>query len=145
LLLQQHRDLLMLGKELDALLNGHAPVGPALARVRWQISSLVGRHLVTQDEVMRSLARLGLKPREQEIFDRYFADLLDVRLSFANHNCEWTLDALQADWSGYCAAAREQISGLGRRIHWEEETLFPVLRSLEASTIALASEARSAA
>jgi hypothetical protein len=146
LLLQQHRDLLTLGKELGAFLDSEAPVLSELARVRWQISSLVGRHLAAQDEVMRSLARLGLKPRERAIFDQYFADLLDMRLAFANHNCAWTLEAVQADWRGYGVAVREQIVGLSNRIDWEEQVLFPVLRALEANAIALASgDARSAA
>lgn len=130
-LLQDHRDLLALGDQLNALLGIVKPATAELARARWQISSLVGRHLAAQDEVMRTLVRVGLKPNEQLIFDQYFADLVDLRLSFAEHNCEWTLDSIHVDWTGYRIAARAQIRGLRNRIAWEEQFLFPVLRHLE--------------
>ena len=137
LLFQQHRDLLALGKELGALLDGSTAVAAELARVRWQISSLVGRHLVDQDELMRTLARNGLNPDEQAIFDQYFAGLPDMRLSFAKHNCEWTPDAVQQDWAGYGGAAQSMITGLTDRIAWEERYLFPILQTLEANSAAL--------
>jgi hypothetical protein len=137
LLFQQHRDLLALGKEFGALLDGSPAIAAELARVRWQISSLVGRHLVAQDELMRTLGRTGLKPNEQAIFDQYFTELLEMRLSFAKHNCEWTLDAVQHDWAAYRSAARCMITGLSDRIAWEERYLFPVLQTLEANAAAL--------
>ncbi len=131
-LLQQHRELLDLASELEHLTNDNEPAVPLIAQLRWQLSSLVGKHLAAQDEAMRLLARHGLKSNEQAIFDAYFADLVDLRLSFADHNARWTLTAVRGDWLTYGLAAREQTASLGKRIVWEEQFLFPLLRRLAA-------------
>jgi hypothetical protein len=125
-----HDQLLDLITKLEIETSKPLPDRAGLATVRWQLSRASGaRRKMLEDQIYPALLATthaaGLR-RIQTLRDAAAA----IRSASTHHISSWTMEAILADWPGYCAASQVMRTDMRARIALEREILYPLLEGV---------------
>jgi hypothetical protein len=110
--------------ELEALTQLPTPDEARLARVRYCLSKASGerRRMVDTLYAEHVRAASGAQAQALEAFRRRDVDL---RIASVQHITAWTLQAILADWRGYCRASARMRHSVRQQIEAERAIFYP--------------------
>lgn len=122
-----HSELLDLIAQLEAMTGHDAPDRDALAGIRWKLSRASGRRLkLLEKDIYPALLALAIEEEARSV-----ANLRDgyppVFAASRRHVAAWSIEAVMADWPGYCRASAEMREQMRMRIGMEQALLYPLL------------------
>ena len=127
-LLDDHQKLRAAGMKMDLLLSSETCCDlNQLAALRWEVASLILRHLPIEDRVL--FHRLEGHPSTSVVSRAaaYRSELDALYGRFRSHTEAWTREAIALDWDTYRRASATLISDLLDRMEREETELYPRL------------------
>lgn len=133
-LFEEHSAMLAAAEDFLAAVK-HTPRIPLdqLSRKRVRLSTLIRRHRTTEEEfIFAPLARQGGFARMPHL-EAIVQELMYEKVKYSEHIRKWTLQAIEADWSGYVAACEERLQAFRRVIFDEEATIYQAVLGLNAS------------
>lgn len=130
---EAHAALIGAIDQLAQLTSGPLPDRQVLIDVRWAVSqSSLARRLLW-GQIHNHLARRIEATLERDLRHLQQTDAKLMRAS-ANHVGRWSIDAIVEDWGGYCQASEFMRSQMLDAIAEEKRLLYPIFRSLAASS-----------
>lgn len=136
----EHRRLLALADQLAQLLScSSPPPAQTLYPLRQQFASALSCHLKLEDWlVYPRLVRCSNELIAQTAVS-FREEMGGLAASFAAHSGRWNAISINADWAGYREEMVELLAALVARISREDDELYPLCASLNATAIKLAS------
>lgn len=123
-----HSSLLQAMAELDTLTRGPLPSRDGVVTARWGISraSLTRRTLWSR--VLPHLLSHASKTVASDLRRLQEGDR-DLLRSSSQHVFKWNIEAVLADWPGYCAASQAIRFKMKAAIGAEQRVIYPLLAS----------------
>lgn len=114
----------------DMVAAPHPPRPTELASVRGMLRDTLMRHLKCEDWALYP----RLKAKGDAELDRLAREFVDemghIASDFAAYDARWTAEAIDADWTGFCAATTTILGELATRIEREDRELYPAAERL---------------
>lgn len=122
-----HEDVLGGMEELGRLTRDSLPDDQALSSARWKLSQASMRRRLLWARILGHLAPVVDRDANDDLLR---LQKLDIELLGAStdHIKKWTIDAIIADWPGYCLASRHMRWKMIARMEEEKRVLYPLLR-----------------
>lgn len=126
---QAHKALFREMANFNELTLGPVPDHAGLATARWRLSNASLQRRTLSARIIQFLGRRADIGVSEAIFSVRSADSQLMKRS-AGHVRDWTVQAITADWEGYCRASREIRAHMTNHLSLERELIFPLLERL---------------
>ncbi|MGQ0589752.1 MAG: hypothetical protein ACT4N8_09505 [Sphingosinicella sp.] len=123
---QAHHDLLAALATLEELTAEPRPDPGRYPNARWRLSLASRRRRTVTTAACTELLGTA-SPDEASIIRALIAGEAHKLGESASHVRKWCMDAIAADWSGYCAASNALRKSMRDRITAEQAVLYPLL------------------
>ena len=121
-----HAHMIATGNAIVRVVSrGRADEIHTLNRLRLELSKAVSAHCALEGKVLDGAEGRKLPP---ELISRYHDELLKWRRELTMCNSQWPPARIWDDPAGFLNAFRPLNDALKRRVHWEENELYPALR-----------------
>lgn len=132
-----HEQLLKALAENAAVTQKTTPDRVRIAASRWRISKASRARLELWEKVRRAL--VSPSGGTDELLLRLSVENDELREAFSGMVTQWSSEAIEADWPGYCEAAQQIRWRQMSIIRHERRNLLPILLRLSGSWAALPS------
>lgn len=126
-----HEQLLEAMSEMAAVTNQPVFDKERLTVARWRIARASRARLELWDRVRDFLFQQIRAPKTEQLA-KLIAENIEVREAASAIIARWPLESIEADWSGYCEAARQIRWKQMSIIRHERRDLLPILQARNA-------------
>lgn len=131
-MLAQHRELRELADDYVRELSRPTPDLAKLGKCRWMLARLVSAHLAFEaSHLYPALQRLGAAAGADGAHAA--SEIGQLTQALGAYVRDWTVSAIEANWSGYAEASKALVGRLRTRMDKEEAELYPLLRQAKAA------------
>ncbi|MDV3256924.1 MAG: hypothetical protein LOX97_03915 [Sphingomonas sp.] len=123
---QAHDALFLEMAKFNDVTLGPLPGHASLATGRWRLSKASLQRRTLSARTIQFLCRRPDTAGSEAVGAFRAADCQMIKRS-AEHVREWTVQAITADWAGYCRASREIRGHMSNHLSLEKELIFPLL------------------
>lgn len=102
------------------------PDSAVLADARWQLGSLIMKHLAFEDRHLYAKLLRDERPHVRETGRKFQSELASLFTTYAEHTQFWTPARIARDWDGFRTVSRRLNLAFSARIEREEAELYPL-------------------
>ncbi|MDZ3830715.1 MAG: hemerythrin domain-containing protein [Sphingopyxis sp.] len=127
----EHAALASLSGLLLDLVRAAAPPRPTeLLALRGLLRDTLTRHLKCEDWVLYPGLKASGDAALGDLATAFVDEMGHIASDFAAYDAKWTVAAVEADWTGFCADTEAVLHVLGVRIARENGELYPAAEAL---------------
>ena len=119
----EHDELDRLAERMLTIVTGDAPTDD-LSSTRWRLNHVLAIHLAKEDGFLYPDLARSHSASVRSLAQRFATEMGGMSATYRAYCARWTLQALNADWSGFCNDTRKVMMLLRRRIQREELELY---------------------